>query len=279
MSKRQTLPLDYKIFHTEGRKVVKVTDTTSTMEENLETPAEFNRLKSVAIDCYSDVEDFFDTYSIDEIENDSDIQDYVSKLGDLKREFRRTHAHIRSIMETDEFDNNYPDYAKELDNLTKHFKIATKKLADVKASSVKPLDPEELRVISNYECCLEKISWDIDDLVWEDIDELDEVKTIISKLEKHLDDFQKVRSDSRVFFSNRMPEGMSNDLDSTFKSLTSKISSGRAWYVRLKAYLAAEAEKTNLASEAARVEKEKLEEEEKVKNLMTCAENLPVTIF
>ena len=82
MSKRQTLSLDYKIFHSEGRKVVKVRDTDTIMESEISELTK--NLHSLAINCRSDVEDFFDTYDIDELENEEDLQNYISKIEGVK---------------------------------------------------------------------------------------------------------------------------------------------------------------------------------------------------
>ena len=125
MSKRQTLSLDYKIFHSEGRKVVKVRDTDTIMESEISELTK--NLHSLAINCRSDVEDFFDTYDIDELENEEDLQNYISKIEGVKRDFRRVHAQIKSTDEAN-FDTQYPYYSNDLDKLNQHFKNASKKM-------------------------------------------------------------------------------------------------------------------------------------------------------
>ena len=113
--------LDYAILHRTGKRVIK--DRGSNMESK--------ELKTQAIHIYSDLEDFFDSYDIRELDEVDELQDYVAKIGDLKRNFRRIHSELKVAL-GEEFKTEYPEFDNTSNELSEKFKIANKKLTDLK---------------------------------------------------------------------------------------------------------------------------------------------------
>ena len=97
---RNRLDLDYSILHRTGRRVPKVRD--SKMDD----------LRIQAINISSDVDDLFDSYEISELAEMDDLEDYVRKIGDVKREYRRIHRQIKDL-DGDGFPTRYPDFDKQ----------------------------------------------------------------------------------------------------------------------------------------------------------------------
>ena len=100
--------------------------------------------------------------------------------------------------------------------MNKHFKDATKKLAETKADNhakqlkletlklQAQLEKERQKITSDWECCVEKIVWDTNYHIWDKIDDVDEIKTTISKFEKYLDNFYQIRSDLKLYYGVHM---------------------------------------------------------------------------
>ena len=81
----------------------------------------------------SDVEDFFDSYDIENLGDVEEVHNYITELGDLKRDFRRIHSQVK-LAEGVEFSTKYPDFDKLLNDLNDRFKHASQKLSDIKKS-------------------------------------------------------------------------------------------------------------------------------------------------
>ena len=86
--------------------------------------------KIQALDIRSNVEDFLESYEIENLVLEEDLIDYISKIGDLKKDYRRVHTHLKS--KDKDFANNYPDYHDQLSFLNENFKTATEKLKFLK---------------------------------------------------------------------------------------------------------------------------------------------------
>ena len=63
-----------------------------------------------------------------------ELNDYVTKLGEAKKSFRRIHARFK-IGEGDGFNENYPNYDNKLKDINKFFKLADGKLNDLRRAS------------------------------------------------------------------------------------------------------------------------------------------------
>ena len=88
-------------------------------------------LKTRVIHICSDVEDFYESYNIELIEDEQELKDYISGIGDLKRNFRRIYSELK-IAEGDNFARNFPHFEKDLHELTDSFKTASQKLSDLR---------------------------------------------------------------------------------------------------------------------------------------------------
>ena len=88
-------------------------------------------LKTRVIHICSDVEDFYDSYDIELMDDEHDLQDYISRISDLKRHFRRIYSELK-VAEGPNFANNFPNFEKDLNGLTDLFKAASKKLSDLR---------------------------------------------------------------------------------------------------------------------------------------------------
>ena len=110
---------DYAIYHKTGEKVP--IDRGSKMAD----------LKTQVIHIQSDVEDFFDSYDIYLLDDEDELYDYVTKLGEIKRDFRRIYTELKTL-EGENFTTNHPDLERSLYELTETFKNANKRLTDRK---------------------------------------------------------------------------------------------------------------------------------------------------
>ena len=99
-----------------------------------------------ATNIASDIEDFFDTYDLDALTEDFEIQQYVDKLSDIKRDFRRICAQLKKV-EGENYAANYPGNDASLADLSEKFKTAYQKLSDLKRASNK----EEAKMIELVE--------------------------------------------------------------------------------------------------------------------------------
>ena len=88
-------------------------------------------LKTKVIHICSDVEDFYDSYDVSDIDEEQDLQEYISRIGDLKRNFRRVYAELKTAEGTD-FAKNFPNFEKDLKELNETFKIASEKLSNIR---------------------------------------------------------------------------------------------------------------------------------------------------
>ena len=91
-------------------------------------------LKTKVIHICSDVEDFYDSYDLSVIDDEQDLQEYISRIGDLKRNFRRVYAELKTAEGTD-FAKNFPNFEKDLKELNETFKIASEKLSNIRKES------------------------------------------------------------------------------------------------------------------------------------------------
>ena len=82
MSRRARLDLDYAILNKTGRRVVKNRDKTMAGQE----------LDQKLVYIQSDIEDFFDSYDLNITEEESELEQYLLELGNLKRNFRRIYS-------------------------------------------------------------------------------------------------------------------------------------------------------------------------------------------
>ena len=114
---RKKIDLDYAILHKTGRRVPKVRGSDMASQE----------LQMQAIDIESDIEDFFESYQVTNLNEIDPLVSFVSKIEDLKRSYRRIYAQIRAL-EGENYDTKYPEFEKQVNNLTQNFREANTKL-------------------------------------------------------------------------------------------------------------------------------------------------------
>ena len=98
-SNRKKPDLDYLILHRTGRRVTKSRDLKMANEE----------LRLHVINISSDIEDFYDSYQLEELIEVDELENYLSKLGDMKRNFRRIHSQLK-LAEGENFSVNYSKF-------------------------------------------------------------------------------------------------------------------------------------------------------------------------
>ena len=159
--------IDYKIFGETGERVLK--DRGAKICPKMET------LHSKAVDSCSDVDDFLSSYTLDDITGEEDLQEFLTKIDSIKREYRRAHSQLQDA-DRENFPARYPYYDERLKELTDLFKEANKKLSDLrklnKANSdlreFKRMnlesDKEKTRLKSDRVFFFEQVRWELEEL-------------------------------------------------------------------------------------------------------------------
>ena len=176
-------------------------------------------LAKQAVNIYSDVEDFFESFDLEILSSCEEIEKYVENIRVLKQEFRRVHHHLK-IADEENFGNSYPDYTARLQMLSEHFKKANEKLSSLKgAEKLKREEIENLKAyleaeklkkelevldkqqqekrtmcLSQRQICVEQFDHFIKSSVWEEIKDLKLIEQKISSIEYCLDKFNTLRS-------------------------------------------------------------------------------------
>ena len=92
-----------------------------------------------SIDICSDIEDFFESYKLKDINDEDEIIQYITKIEDIKREFWRVHAQLKNI-EGNDFQNKYPEFEKQLSELNEFFQMSNKKLHCLKEEKIQAME-------------------------------------------------------------------------------------------------------------------------------------------
>ena len=127
-SSRKKLDIDYNIFSKTGKKVEKVRD----MAE---------KLKIASVNINSDVEDFFESYLLEQLTDEDEIRQYVNKLENLKLEHRRIHAQIKE-KDSEKFQNLYPNYEQQKIRLAEAFENAKQLVTQIRKENNGKLQTE-----------------------------------------------------------------------------------------------------------------------------------------
>ena len=115
--------LDYEILHRTGRKVVIAGG------RNLETSMDVLEVNELKI-C-GDVKHAFDTYVLDELLSEDEINESVWAMADLSQQFRHIHIELRSKF-GEEYDAKYPGYDAFLARVTNFIKSLKSKVRVLK---------------------------------------------------------------------------------------------------------------------------------------------------
>ena len=274
---RSKLDLDYRIFHRTGKRVLKDRETGQKMDD----------LQIQAINICSDVEDHFDSYDLQDIEDEGDLLTYVAKVEENKREFRRIHSQIKSNLGEEDFIDKYPYYDKLVNDLNNEFKASSKKLAEIKKMNKKSVDllesekseREERQIKSDRKFFVDQVMWELDQCVWEKMVNPDEVKILISDFKIRLDKFQGMYSDLNAYYGDE-EHGFTLENDKLVSILRDHISAGKIRFdaiifdkQRLDNEKKEKLENEKFLAESNRVAQAEYLEREKINNILVCAES------
>ena len=170
--------IDYAELHRTGRKVVK------SRQVSMASPD----LTIDSINISSDIEDFLESYEVNDLSSEIELREYVTRIGDLKKEFRRVYAKIK-LVEKEHFNSHFPNYETELALLQEKFKIGSEKLKLLRQDEESQLGlNEKVQAKSQWQLSVEQINWDLSECDWSQLHDIDDIKRKIdnydSKLEK-----------------------------------------------------------------------------------------------
>ena len=281
---RSAQQLDYKILHTTGRKVYK--------NRGDQNSSKMDELNIKVVEICSDVDDFLASYTLKELTEEDEVQDYVLKLEGLKRDFRRVHSQVKTL-EGNDFPTKYPYYDQRLTELTETFKAANKKLSELKVQSKaeeklresevinSQADKEKLRCKTERKFFIDQAQWEINDFDWDGIKDLDEIRNLISTFESRLDNFYRICSNYEVC-SGADPDfdTVRSENEECVSSIRTHIVAGRTRFCSLKADMRLreiarlELEEAERAQEQTeRTRRAAAEEDARIAGIIKCAES------
>ena len=276
--------IDYKIFGETGERVLK--DRGAKICPKMET------LHSKAVDSCSDVDDFLSSYTLDDIAGEEDLQEFITKVDSIKREYRRAHSQLQDA-DRENFPSNYPYYNERMKELTDLFKEANKKLSNLRKlnkanEDLRELkrmnfesDREKMRSKSDRAFFIEQTCWQLDDCKWGDMFDLYEIKSHISAFESRLDKFYKICSDLEACFGPEVDTlGYRNENEKLISNLREIIVAGKCRYSgvrleqeRLESEKLEHEAREKINAEAKKLRQAELEEEAKIRETLSCAES------
>ena len=297
---RRRLDFDYKVYHSTGTKVP--VDRGGRMT----TPD----INTQAINIDSDVEDLFESYNIENLIDEEELADYIAKVAETKRIYRRIHSQLKKL--DDKFTENYPNYEKNLKKLQEKFTEANNKLIKLRKDSKQKIDDAEklrhdleteklkeemlaLRKTSDakrelvkydWESCIRQANWAMEDCKWGTFSNVDGVERSIYCLQSHLEKICKAFSEVHsVYDTDAKDLGFVTTNDLTVKCIRDFIKVGRARLIAIdseqqlahKAQLQQEAYERDLL-EQQRATQQQHEEKIKIDNLLVCAQSLEFEI-
>ena len=302
-SNRSRVDLDYAELHRTGRRVPK--------NRNFKMTNPHPDFEMQAINVTSDIEDLFESYQIENLTDEDELNDFVTKIGNVKRDFRRTHAQLK-IAEGVNFEDKYPGYGEQLKELTKKFKIANDKLSCLRKSNKEKLDEiekmrsnleteklrqetvtlkrvteeKQLQFRSEWNFCISQINWQRDDCNWETFSEIEDVKNTISLFESRLEKNSKICGELEGVYGDEASDlGFIDDSNEMINAIREHINLGKLQLVYLRdekaLLLEAKLEKETIkknAAEQKQIQQAKFEEKLKIEKLMDCAQNLEFEI-
>ena len=83
-------------------------------------------LQMKAINISSDIDDIFESYQIDNLNNAEDLSEFITKIAETKRNFRRIHSQLKAT-DGQNYGELYPNFDLQLNELSESFRIASKK--------------------------------------------------------------------------------------------------------------------------------------------------------
>ena len=176
-------------------------------------------INTQAINIDSDVEDLFESYNIENLIDEEELADYIAKVAETKRIYRRIHSQLKKL--DDKFTENYPNYEENLKKLQEKFTEANNKLIKLRKDSKQKIDDAEklrhdleteklkeemlaLRKTSDakrelvkydWESCIRQANWAMEDCKWGTFSNVDGVERSIYCLQSHLEKICKAFSE------------------------------------------------------------------------------------
>ena len=296
---RRRVDLDYAVLHSTGRREPKIRGTEGNQKKTMAN------LDIQAVNVSSDFEDFLDSYDLDELVDEDELTEYVNKIGEIKRTFRRVFAQIE-IAEGDGFAEKYPNHDNELREISVTFQEASKKLTDLrKASKATITAKEKIRddletekllevmksmrklreekrsqVIQEWKFRVDQLYWFIDECPWETKQDVDDIHHMISTLESYLSQVCKACAELKGTLGDDAKDYL-DDNEKVIALARDHIRLGNARLQNVKEEksliqeaLAEKEAAERLHAEEERIRREKLQEGAKIRDLMTCAISL-----
>ena len=300
---RSRLDLDYAILNSSGRRVLKVRGTKGNQKENMAD------LDIQALNASSDFDDFLDSYNIGGLVDEDELSEYVNRIGEIKRTFRRVYTQIKKT-EGEGFDTKYPNYDNELRDISVKFQEANKKLSELrkekKAQSASEekirndLETEKLvqemaamkklgeekrsQAIQEWKFRVDQVFWFIGETTWETKNDVDDIQHVIFTLKSYLSQVSKacaelkgILGDDANDFIEENEKVVSKTRDH-IKLGTARLQCVREEKLIFQEALAEKEANEKLQAEEERVRKKKYEEGIKIQNLMACAQSLEYEI-
>ena len=241
-----------------------------------------------AVNISSDVEDFFESYNLDDLSNDDELQQYVTEISELKRDFRRVHAQLKTVQGKD-FEKNHPTYQTDLSQLNSQFQKANNKLSSLRIAEKNRKDqceklrddPAKSKYVSERKFCIDQASWEMKDCVWDKFSEIESVNKMVSKLESRLEKFLQNCCDIGPYLSEDEATDINVENDQMIASIREIIKFGKSRITEIE-YNNETIKQNKLDDEAQerksavlkRMQDAEIQEKLKINNILICAENL-----
>ena len=301
---RKKVDIDYAVLHSTGRRVPIVRE-----REGVQTMATSPDLATQAVNITSDFEDFLESFKIEDIDDEDELAEYVSKIGNIKKVFRRIYAQLK-LSEGEGFGTKFPNYERELKEINETFQEGNKKLTGLRKAAKEKIDAgdklrnvletEKLRqemialqnvaeekrsqAIQDWKFSVEQVNWFIEQCTWDTYNEVDDVQPLLTSLESYLSKVCKACAELRGILGGDAEEYLvENEKVVSFVRGHIKLGTARLQTIRndkilLQAALAEKEASHKRLAEEQRLQRENWEEKIKVQNLMTCAQSLEYEI-
>ena len=253
---RKLLSVDYKELGRTGGRVYKA--------------GEMEELRTAAIKIRSDVEDLIDSYDLEEITEEDDLQEYVGEVKVLKQEYRRIHAQLKSA-DAENFATLYPEYEEEMKMLNEEFRAATRKFSDAKKASRKVsadnphLDRERMQILSKRLYFIEQVNAEIASCDIKKLTQFEQIKMHIDHFQNRSDKFLEICSELDVAYGHE-DHGLNLENAKLRHDIRCLLETGNEKLYQIDA--------DNKSVELERAASAEAEKRLKQESLLTCAKDL-----
>ena len=251
LRRKAKVDIDYKLFHTHGKKVPKDRSSTPTPISISTAMGDSESLKTLELQISEDVE------SILESEPDllswdlEDLNDKISEMNSALKEFRHIHAELKNSVDVDH-PTLYPKY-KDKCLACNTFVKKCKDRCKVLRSDAEKASREDLRstLIIEVSVLKERITGEIAGLDIESAD-VSELKDGRIRCESLLSEYYQFLGRAKIALRNIVDAGLQDIFDETLKLISDRISELRTQVKSVETNLAKTEsdEKARLASES-----------------------------